>query len=206
MLNRRRLSSVVMVLAVGLVLVAEGCGSGDGVLGVNEGRVQFLLSSDAEAAVPNAASPEGPVATDGDHGHGYHQFFQSASVTFSSILARNVDGVLENVTLDPPPPITVDVVSMDGGKEIMLPEGQLPAATYDQVVVVMTWVEGVTLDGTTIAITPPGGGWTAIVPMCPFVVGDGGTTTVSLKFMLNQAFSWRNSRYHFQPRFVCEEI
>jgi hypothetical protein len=196
-----------MVLAVGLVLVAEGCGNGDGVLGVNEGRVQFLLSSDAEAAVPNAASPDGPVATDGDHGRGYHEFFQSANVTFASILARNLDGVLENVTFeDPPLPFTVDVVSMDGGKEIMLPDGELLAATYDQLVVVMTEVEGVTLDGTTITMTPPGGGWTAIVPMCQFVVGDGGTTTVSLKFMLNQAFSWRNSRYHFQPRFVCEEI
>jgi hypothetical protein len=173
-----------------------------------------VLSSGADAAVvadggsaqldqATGTLQDGAVATEGDHGHGHRRIFQSANVTFSSILARDLDGVLVNVTMELP--VTVDVLSLDDGKEIVLPEGALPAATYDQVVVVMTEVEGVTHDGTTITITPPGGGWTAIVPICPFVVEEGGTTTVSIKFMLDQAFSLRNSRYHFQPRLVCEE-
>ena len=94
---------------------------------------------------------------------------------------------------------------MDGGKEVRLPDAILPPATYDQVVVVMTQVEVVTSDGTTIRITPPGGGWTAIVPICPFVVEAGETTTVGLTFMLEHAFEWRENRFHFQPRFVCEQ-
>jgi hypothetical protein len=212
MLDRRRFSVLAMVLAVGLVLFVAGCGNSDSVLGIDGGRVRFVLSSDAGAVVANGSAQlgqapgalqDGSVATDGDHGDGHRRLFQSANVTFSSILARNLDGVLVNVAMDLP--ATVDVLSLDGGKEVTLPVGELPAATYDQVVVVMTEVEGVTLDGTTITITPPGGGWTAMVPVCPFLVHEGGTTTVPIKFMLDQAFSWRDNRHHFHPRFVCEE-
>ncbi len=124
-------------------------------------------------------------------------------MTLSSILARNLDGMLVHVTMDLP--VTVDVLSMEGRTEVVLLDAILPPATYDQVVVVMTQVEVVTHDGTTIRITPPGGGWTAITPNCPFVVEEGATTTVGLKFMLNHAFRLRNNRFHFQPRFVCEQ-
>jgi len=93
---------------------------------------------------------------------------------------------------------------LDSTKEVTLPAGVLPPATYDQIVVVMTQVEVVLLDGTGIAITPPGGGWTAIVPVCPFAVADGETTTVGIKFDIGKAFSWRDSRYHFKPHFSCE--
>jgi len=198
MLNRRSLRSLALVAAAGLMLVVQGCENSDSVLGVDGGRVQFVLSSgDAGGAAPLAA-------TDGDHGDRPRRFFQSASVTLSSILARNVDGVLVNVGIEELP-VTVDVLALDGGREVTLPEGALPPATYDQVVIVMRQVEGVTLDGTIISITPPGGGWTAVVPLCPFVVVEGEATTVGLKFMLDRAFSWRDSRYHFQPHFVCDE-
>ena len=193
MLTRGRLSGLAMGLGVGLVLVVAGCDNSNGVLGIDGGRVQFVLSSGAQL--------DGPVATDGDHDHA-RRFFQSANVIFSSILARNLDGVLVDVTMALPD--TVDVLLLDG-KEVTLPDGELPPGTYDQVVVVMTAVEGVTHDGTTITITPPGGGWTAIVPICPFVVEEGATTVVGLKLMLDRAFSWRDSRYHFQPSFVCDE-
>ena len=69
----------------------------------------------------------------------------------------------------------------------------------------MTQVEVVTHDGTMITITPPGGGWTVIVPFCPFVVEEGATTTVGLTFMLENAFRRHDSRFHFQPHFVCEQ-
>ncbi|MDA0329394.1 MAG: hypothetical protein O2958_10335 [Gemmatimonadetes bacterium] len=67
---------------------------------------------------------------------------------------------------------------------------------------------GLTLDrhdATTITISPPGGGWTAIVPICPFVVEDGATTVVGLTLSVRRAFSWRDNRFHFQPRFECEQ-
>jgi hypothetical protein len=190
-----------MVLAGGLALLLAGCGN-DSVLGVDGGRVRFVLSADAAPATSGAALVAASP-TDGDDGDRPRRFFQAANITLSSILARNQDGVLVNVEMDLP--VTVDVMMLEDGREVTLPDGELPVATYDQVVLVMTQVEGVTHDGTTITITPSGGGWTTIVPICPFVVEDGGTTTVSLTFMLNRAFSWHSSRYHFEPRLVCDE-
>jgi len=152
-----------------------------------------------------AAAPlqGGPLAT-GDHDEDKpSRFFQSAQVTFSSILARNLAGELVPATMDLP--VTVDVVTMEGGRQVALPDGDLPPATYDQVVVVMTEVQVATHDGTTITMDPPGGGWTSIIQVCPFEVGGDGTTTVGIQFDLKRAFSWRDNRYHFQPRFECEE-
>ena len=194
-----RLTHLRRGLAAGLLLVVAGC---DNPLGVNEGQVRFVLSSDASAL---AATPVqvGAFATDGDHEDKRpSHFFQSARVTFSSILARNLAGVLVNVTMDLP--VTIDIVTMEGGSEVVLPTGELPPATYDQVVVVMTEVQVVTHDGTTITIEPPGGGWTVIIPICSFEVPEGGTATVGIQFDLRRAFSWRDNRYHFQPRLVCE--
>lgn len=195
MLTRRRLSGLAVGLCIALVVIVAGCDNSDGVLGIDGGQVQFVLSSGAELA--------GPVATDGDHDHHDRPRFQSANVTFSSILARNLDGVLVNVEMELP--VTVDVLLLEGGREVTLPDGTLAPGTYDQAVVVMTQVEVVTLNGTTIAVTPPGGGWTAIVPICQFVVEEGATTVVGLKLQLDRAFSWRDNRYHFQPKFSCEE-
>lgn len=209
------LADLATVLVAGLVLVAAGCSSSDSILGVNEGRVRFVLSSssgtvgtgaEGSAPVPAAAQDGAVIMRHGDDDRDDddgRRFLTSANVTLSSILARNLDGVLVNVDMDLP--VTVDVLSMDGATEVMLPDAILPFGTYDQVVVVITQVEVVTFDGTAIRITPPGGGWTAIVPICPFVVEQGATTTVGLTFMLEHAFKWRDNRFHFQPRFVCDQ-
>ncbi len=198
----RRLAYLRGGLAAGLLLVVAGCSDA---IGVNEGRVRFVLSAGAVGADP-AAGPlqHGDDADDGDHGdHKPSRYFKSAKGTFSSILARNLKGELVNVAMDLPVP--VDVVTMEGGREVTLPDGELPPGTYDQVVVVMTEVQVVTHDGTTITIEPPGGGWTSIIAICPFVVEEGETTMVSIQFDLKQAFSRRDGRFHFKPRFVCEE-
>jgi hypothetical protein len=202
MLNGRRLGSVAFVLGAGFVLVATGC---DSVLGTSGGSVRFVLSAGGDAAVLSevATLGEEPMASEAHDGDGHHgRLFESANVTFSSILARNEEGVLVDVDMELP--VMVDVLSLDNGKEVTLPEGQLPPGTYDQVVIVMTHVEGVTADSTTIAITPGGGGWTAIIPLCPFMVEGDGPTTVTINFDLDQAFSLRDSRYHFNPHFTCE--
>jgi hypothetical protein len=210
----KRHSAAAMLLAAGFLLSLSACDNGDNVLGVDAGRVQFVISSGAASMMADAAAPQlaqepgalpdSPVTTDGHDGDGFRRFFQSGKVTFSSISARNLDGVLVNVEMDELP-VTVDLEMLEGGKKVTLPEGNLPVGTYDQVVVVMTQVEVVTLDGTIINITPPGGGWTAIVPICPFSVEEGGSTAVALEFNLNRAFSWRDNRYHFQPGFTCGE-
>lgn len=209
------LADLATVLVAGLVLVAAGCSSSDSILGVNEGRVRFVLSSssgtvgtgaEGSAPVPAAAQDGAVIMRHGDDDRDDddgRRFLTSANVTLSSILAPNLDGVVVHVDMDLP--VTVDVLSMDGATEVMLPDAILPLATYVQVVVLITQVEVVTFDGTTIRITPPGGGWTAIVPICPFVVEQGATTTVGLTFMLEHAFKWRDNRFHFQPRFVCDQ-
>jgi len=201
--------NVVFVLA--LALAIAGCS--DSPFGPNEGGVRFVLSSGTGGLTvaeprsdldPTLRPASSELALDGDHDRDRdYRFFQSANVTFASVLARNLDGALVDVDMELP--VTVDVVSMDSGREVLLPDGVLPGATYDQLVVVMTAVQGVTRDGTTITIEPPGGGWTAIIPICPFTVDEGVTTTVSLRFMLGQAFRFRDGRFHFQPRFVCDD-
>lgn len=206
MLNRRRFSGLALAAAAGLPLVLIGCGDGASMLGSDGGRVRFVLSASSSALAADAASAEldGPAATDGDR-DGHHGFFESANVTLSSILARNLEGVLMNVGYpEGELPTTVDVVALDGGKQVTLPAGTLPPDTYDQVVLVMTEVQGVTFDGTTITIEPPGGGWTAVVPICQFIVEGTDPVTVELKFDLRQAFSWSNNRYHFKPYLSCE--
>jgi hypothetical protein len=204
MFGTKRLSGLATVLALGLAVVLTSCGDGTG-LGPNEGGVRFVLSSPASGALAGAqAAPEASSldGCDGDCRDGDHPRLLAANVTFASILARNLDGVLVNVDMELP--ATVDVLALRESKEVSLPAGVLPPATYDQLVLVMTQVDVVTLDGTGVSITPPGGGWTAIVPVCPFDVVDGETTSVGLRFLGGQAFSWRDGRHQFSPRFECD--
>ncbi len=207
-MNIRLRTTPTAGLALGLALLSAGCGSSD-MLGPNQGRVQFLLSSGTSATATGqpaaTAMPQADVTqplTDGET-DSPHRFFQSASVDITSILARDADGVLVNVEMDLP--VTVDIISMENGKHVTLPDGNLTSGTYDQLVLVLKKLEGTTWDGTQVSIVPPGGGWTTIVPVCPFTVDADVTTTVSLAFDLRTAFTWRNSHYLFQPRFRCDQ-
>ncbi|MDH3207189.1 MAG: hypothetical protein OEO79_11290, partial [Gemmatimonadota bacterium] len=183
----RTLKAVLTLLALGIA----GCQSGSDPLGVNGGRVQFVLSGGAAVSTPGAALAPAATGDDDDHDddreRDRHPYFVSANVTFASILARNVSGQLIDAGMDLP--ATVDIVAMEErGRAVTLPDGDLPLGMYDQIVVVMTEVEGVLHDGTTITITPPGGGWTAIVPVCPFDIEDGGTEIVGLVLPVRSAF------------------
>lgn len=184
--------ALFLLLAAGVAACDTGTGP------VNGGRVRLTLSAgDPLVAAPQATAP----ATTGDwEGERDRPIFQSANVTFASVLARNVDGELVDLGMDLP--TTVDIIAMEeGGRTVTLPDGELPPATYDQIVVVMTAVEGVLNDGTTITVTPPGGGWTAIVPVCPFDVVEGETAVVGLTLPVRSALYLREGRFHFAPRF-----
>ncbi len=145
---RRRTNGLAMVLALGLALVVTGCGESNSLVGGddgNGGKVRFVLSSGTDASVePSVSAPldraDGPAATDGDRNDKlHHGYFESANVTFASVLARNLDGVLVNVEMELP--VTVDVVSLEDGREIALPDGDVPPGSYDQVIIVMTQFE-----------------------------------------------------------------
>ncbi len=164
------------------------------------GRVSIALSSGAATAssTTTAESMEGSGPTWGDH----CAVPQAASVTFSSILARTLEGKLVDVTIDLP--VTVDLLALVNGNKATLPIGFLPPGTYDQFVVVMTKLELTLANGTKIAVTPPGGGWTAVVPASPpFTVVQDVTTAVTLHFRRDLSFGCNLGHWEFHPEFEC---
>ena len=186
-------------LAMVAMLAVAGCGL-DGLFGSDGGRVNVVLTGDNGGSSANMV--QGPSAKNDDKdddGHRGFFRFQTATVTLSSILARTTDGELVDLDLDLP--VEVDVVKIDGGKQLVLPNGFLPAALYDQVVVVITAVQGVTSDGTVVTIEPPGGGWTAIIPICTLEVLDGQTSTVGLALNVRSSFLQVGNWWSFHPRF-----
>jgi hypothetical protein len=216
-MNPRHLCESKLLGTLLAAVMAAACGVSDDMLAPDEGRIRFVIGADAGPAVlASSAASSGPGSdgdgTDnsgpgnaddrpgGEHGDRAFPLIEAANVTFASVLARNLDGVLENVEMDLP--VTVDVVTLDRGRQIALPDGVLPEGTYDQVVVVMTAVHLVFKDDTEVTIDPPGGGWTAIVALCPPVeVAGSGTPTVTLTLDVRNAVLMNAGRFHFQPRF-----
>ena len=98
-------------------------------------------------------------------------------------------------------PQTVDLKALLAGEETSLPAGSLPAGEYDQLVVVLTQVNLTWPDGGALALTPPGGGWTSIVPVAGFTVTDAEPTTIELQFRLGGAFREFNGAVRFFPDF-----
>lgn len=197
----RSLTELKRVLMIGTLIGVAGC-SLDGMFGNDGGRVQVVLSRDGGGTLSNLVQDSASVwANNGDDDDDHRGLwrFQAATVTLSSILARTNDGELINLDVDLP--VTVDVVKIDGGKQLVLPDGFLPADTYDQVVVVITAVQGTTRDGAAVTIEPPGGGWTAIVPICPLEVLDGATATVGLALNTRSSFLQVGNWWSFHPRF-----
>jgi hypothetical protein len=208
---------LLLALTIGVVLFAASCSDGNNGVNSDMGQVQFVMSSTSlapatggteELASPGEAGSETATSPlhhgDGEHDGDATRLLEQANITFSSILARNLDGELIDVSIDLP--VTVDMLAMVDQRTVSLPMGFLPPGTYDQIVVVMTEVELVTHDGTQIAITPPGGGWTAIIRVCPFTVDEGAMTTVRLRFHRRLSFGEYDGGFRFHPYFECEEI
>ena len=178
-------------------LYAGAACSNDGMVGSNDGRLRVVLSAE-EAGAAAPARGEADHEDDRDDDIKLKAWFQSAQVTLSSVLVRNFDGELIDADLDLP--VTVDVVKVEGGKRIVLTGGALPAGTYDQVVFVMTAVSGTTHDGTIVTIQPPGGGWTAVVPICPLMVEAGATETLEISLNVRNSFLKSGSHWGFHPK------
>lgn len=180
------------VLLLAALLVAAGCSDATD---PDQGNVRVVLSaSNSLQAAPALGDDD-----DDDDGDRYVSRLESAKVTFSSLLARNLSGQLVNLGGDLPR--TVDVIGLMGGDDVTLPSGSLPPGEYDQLVVVMTGLELVFLDGSKIALTPPGGGWTSIVPVAPFTVVEGQDLVLELDLNLGRAFRQAGSAFRFFPEF-----
>jgi hypothetical protein len=207
--RQRRFGSLVAV-----ALLSAACGPSDGLLAPDFGRVRFVLgaaesplalaaptsgSGEARADSAVASMPDTAIVDPWYPPYRPVPMFESAEVTFSSILARDLDGVLVHVDMELP--VTVEVSVLETGSEIELPEGELPVGTYDEVVFVMRKVQVVLWDGTRVTIEPAGGGWTAHVPLCPPVeVENSATATVSLEVQIWNAIAWYGDRWHFEPQ------
>jgi hypothetical protein len=195
----RRFAELRRVLIIGAVVLSGGC---KGVFGSDGARFQVVISRDggSQPASNVSADSAGALADHGDENRYLGLWrFQTATVTLSSILVRTEDGELVDLDLDLP--IDVDVVKIDGGKQLQLPDGFLPSDTYDQVVLVITAVEGTLRDGTIVTIQPPGGGWTSVIPICPIEVAEGATTAVGIGLNVRGSFLSVGNWWSFQPRF-----
>jgi hypothetical protein len=179
-----------------IAIVAGSCSGSSSVMGggSQHGNVRFVLSGGSEATGGGGATATAPSDGSGRR-------IQSAAISLTSILARNLDGQLIDVTIALP--VDVDLVALMNGGTTDLPAGALPAGSYDQLVVVIRSLHIVLTDGTQIDVTPPGGGWTSIVRTGPFDVVDGQVTTVELRFRAGDSFRWVDGRLEFDPSFDC---
>ena len=118
-------------------------------------------------------------------------------------VARSVTGELIDVNIELP--YTVDLFALEPDGTATLPDGFLPPGTYDQLIMVMCEVQVTTARDYVITIDPPGGGWTAVIPTCPFVVTEGAETEVQIIFKRGRAFRWIHGGMEFHPEFECED-
>ena len=174
------------------LLLAAACNDSSSMTSSGTGRVRLVMGGAAQAATVSAATLS----------DGTGRQIVSADIELSSVLARNLDGQLVDVTVDLP--MTVDLIGLMQGHAVELPVGSLPVGSYDQLVVVIRSLHVELSDGTQIDVTPPGGGWTAIVPAQPFDVVEGQITTVNLRFRADGAFRWNDGHLEFDPEFDCE--
>jgi hypothetical protein len=209
---RQRRPGTHLAASAAALLILAACGTSDPIA-PNHGRVRFVLgAAESPLMAPSTETgvvrPDSAVASWPDTTgvvdpyyppYGPIPLYRSVKLTFSSILARNLDGVLVDVVMDLP--VTVDASLLEAGHVIELPEGELPVGTYDEVVFVVRKVEVVLWNHTRVTIEPPGGGWTSNVPLCPPVeVEEGGTATVNLKLQVWNAIYWYGDRLHFEPQ------
>jgi len=181
-------------LTLAAVLVG-GCSNSDSLSGRSTGNVRFTMGG----ATTQATSLGGTSPVTLSDGTG--RTITSATISLSGIVARNLDGQLIDVTMDLP--VTIDLIGVIQGRTVDLPIGSLPVGSYDQLVIVIRSLGVELSDGTRIDVTPPGGGWTAIVRVEPFDVVDGQVTTVHLLFRAAGAFRWIDGRLEFNPEFDC---
>ena len=175
-------------------LVAGGCADSSSMTGSGKmGRVRMTMGGSATQAM---------TASSMQVNDGSGRSITAAAITVSAVEARNLDGQLVPVTVSLP--MDVDLVALISGGTVDFPDGSLPVGTYDQIVVVIRALHVTLSDGTVVDVTPPGGGWTVVVPTDQFDVVAGQTTTVALHFRASGAFQWVDGNLEFNPGFDCD--
>jgi len=179
----------------------------------DKGQVRIVMTSTADPLAAGHTEP-GSISSqsgstvspmDGDRDdHGDHddgsarERLKAANVTFSSVLARNLDGELIDVSMRLPR--TLNMLGFANGGRVELPVGFLPPGMYDMILVNITKVEFVLLNDLKISIEPPLGGWISRLEVRPrpFEVIEGETTTVALKFFPHRMFKVKKGKFEFK--------
>ena len=211
MMRRQRL--LFLILVAGIALLTAACSGDDGMVTSNKGQVRITMTSVAD---PLAAGHTDPGSTsselgstiapmDGDHGDHDDRDdgcacdrLTAANVTFSSVLARNLDGELLDTSMNLPR--TLNMLGFGEGRRVELPIGFLPPGMYDMILVNITKVEFVLLNGTKVSIEPPLGGWISRLSVLPrpFEVIEGETTTVGIRFFPHRLFKIKKGKFEFK--------
>jgi hypothetical protein len=213
MMRRKRF--LFLLLVAGIALVTAACSGDDGMVNSNKGQVRITLTSTddplatghTEPGSTSAGSSSTVSPMDGDRDdHGDHDDddgcacnrLKAANVTFSSVLARNLDGELIDTSMDLPR--TLNMLGFGEGRRVELPIGFLPPGMYDMILVNITKVEFVLLNDMKISIEPPLGGWISQLQVRPrpFEVIEGQTTTVGIRFFPHRLFRIKNGKFEFK--------
>jgi hypothetical protein len=193
-------------------LLTAACSSDGGMVNSGQGQVRISLTSGDNVAPAGLAEPGNTssesgstvVPTDGDRDESGNtgdgsacDRLQAANVTFSAVLARNLDGQLIDTSMDLPR--TLNMLRFADGGRVELPVGFLPPGMYDLIVVNITKVEFVLLNGLKITIEPPLGGWITRLDVRPrpFEVIEGQTTTVGIRFYPHRLFRVKDGKFKF---------
>jgi hypothetical protein len=193
-------STIVMpLLAIGLALLAGACSSNSP---SNDGSKGSLAVTMGATRAPAAGVQAATTDHEGDGDALSH--FKAATMTISSVEARNTDGTW--VVIDTGLPATVDLLALlTAGNSVTLPADLVPEGQYNAIQIVITKVDLTLQDDTQISITPPGAGWTVQIPV-DFSVVAGQATTVNLNLRCDNSFHLINGEFEFDPEIDVEGV
>lgn len=184
------------VLVVGLAGVVAGCSSSNDGKGSQGSLAITLGATSAPAAGAVQASAAG---TDDALSH-----LKAAVITLSGIEARMADGTW--VPVETGLPVDVDLIAiLNAGNVATLPADLLPEGDYDALELRITAVQLTLQNDTIVAITPPGTGWTARIPVS-FSVVAGQSTVVNLKLRCGSSFKLFEGQIEFDPEIEAEGV
>jgi hypothetical protein len=189
-MNRRHVIAAA-ALAIGLAGVVAGCSSSHDSKG-SQGSFALRLGATGTPAAGTAPS----ILADGDDALSH---LKGAVITISGIEARSSDGSW--VPVETGLPADVDVMSiMKGGTAATLPADLLPDGDYDTLGLRITAVRLALPNDATLAIAPPGTGWTVRIPV-NFSIVAGQSTVVALNLRGPDSFQSFDGRFEFDPEF-----
>ena len=184
------------VLAVGLAGVVAGCSSSNESKG---SRGSLAITMGATGAAASGATQTAAAGTDDALSR-----LKAAVITMAGIEARMADGTW--VPLETGLPVDVDLIAiMNAGNVATLPADLLPEGDYDALELRITAVQLTLPNDTTIAITPPGTGWTVQIPVS-FSVVTGQSTVVKLKLNCGNSFKLFDGHFEFDPEIEVEGV